>query len=311
MSKILISGDWHIRAINPLNRIGEYKKQQFDKIKWILDLAEKEKCVAIIQPGDFFDNRKMPEDIKVRYIELFKRFDTPILTIYGQHDLRYHKNKRNTAMAVLESSGVITILNEDAMEIDDGVHIYGASWEEKFPEVVDTEALNILVLHKMVIEDEPLWPGQKSFTRKNVLLRKETDFDIFCCGDNHNTFYHNEDDEKLFFNMGSLMRSNIAQVDHKPTIALYDYENGETEIIEVPILPATEVLKIEDVENLKRQDSAFTAFAELLDSDTKEIGINFEQNVKQLSVEAKLKTVEEDSINQYIGEYYEEKEANL
>ena len=309
MRKILLTGDWHIKASNPRNRIGMYKKQQLDKIEWILDLANKENCLCILQPGDLFDNRQMPEEIKTDYIYLFKDCEVPIFTVYGQHDMQYHKNKRNSAMAVLESADAIKILGNVPIEVDDDIHIYGASWGEEVPDVVDTDNLNILVIHTMVIEEKPLWPGQKRFTKKNILMKGNSNYDIFCCGDNHNTFYDNNDRQQVF-NLGSLMRSTVAQLAHEPTVAIYDIDEGATAFFKIPIEPSEVVFDVEKID--KEADRAdFTEFFNLLNSEAKDTGVDFETNVKMLSDKAEFTEEEHIIARSYITEYYQSKEEQL
>jgi DNA repair protein SbcD/Mre11 len=309
MSKLLLTGDWHIKGSNPRNRIGMYKQQQQDKIRWILNLADKENCSCILQPGDLFDNRQMPEEIKTDYIYLFKNSDIPIFTVYGQHDMQYHKNKRNSAMAVLEAADAIKVLNQTPIEVEGNIHIYGASWGEEIPDVINKDHLNILVIHTMVIEERPLWPGQKRFTKKNLLMKGNNDYDIFCCGDNHNTFYDGNGRQQVF-NLGSLMRSTIAQLAHKPTIAIYDIDEGSTTFFKIPIEPAEIVFDVEKID--KEADKAdFTEFFNLLSSEAKDTGVDFETNVKILSDKAKCTKEEQDITRNYIAKYYQSKEEQL
>ena len=306
MSKILFTGDWHIKASNPRNRIGMYKQQQFDKIKWILDLAEKENCDCVIQPGDLFDNRKMPEEIKRNYIYLFKEYDIPILTIYGQHDMQYHKNKHNTAMAVLEAADAITVLGKYPTEVGGNIDVYGASWGEQIPDIVNEDNINILVIHTMVIEEKTLWPGQKQFTKKNMLLKGNSDYDIFCCGDNHNTFYDDEHEQKLF-NLGSLMRSTIAQLAHEPTVVVYDLYENLIAYHKVPIEPSETVFDVDKIDKeIDRAD--FTEFFNLLSSEAKDTGVDFETNVKIIGDKAEFTEKETAIAGNYIAEYYQSKE---
>jgi exonuclease SbcD len=309
LSKILLTGDWHIKASNPRNRIGQYKKQQWDKIEWILDLADRENCLCILQPGDLFDNRQMPEEIKTDYIYLFKRSKVPIFTVYGQHDMQYHKNKRNSAMAVLESADAIRVLSDVPIEVDDNVHVYGASWGEEIPDVVNKGNINILVIHTMVIEERLLWPGQKRFTKKNILMKGNNDYDIFCCGDNHNTFYDDNGRQQVF-NLGSLMRSTIAQLAHEPTVAIHDIDNDSLELYKVPIEPAEIVFDVEKI-NKEADRADFTEFFNLLSSEAKDTGVDFETNVKMLSDKAKFTEEEQVIARNYISEYHQSKEERL
>jgi len=299
MSNILLSGDWHIRTKNPVNRIGNYEDDIFTKLQWIVNTAKEYKCVAIVQPGDFFDHRRVSNLLLVRCMDFFFNSIVPVLTIFGQHDMRYHRNKDDTALKVMETAEAITLLGDHPYNVSK-ISFYGASWNEPIPIVKNKEAINILVTHRMVIDETPLWPGQVDYVTGKRLRKQCKDYDVICCGDNHNTFQ-----AKNLVNAGSLMRSTMGQIEHKPTVFIYDTDTKKIKSIEIPVKPVEDVLKMEEFSENKERNERLESFIELLGTHTKEGGLNFEDNVKVLRNKAGLTPLESNLVDDFIATYYE------
>lgn len=267
MSNYLVTGDWHITEKVPENRIDDYCKAQYRKINWILATATANNAV-ILQPGDLTDSPRISYETFIKYHSLFDLAGVPIFVVAGQHDLRYHTNIHNTPLYALHQTEVVQL----AMGLD---CIYGAGWEEEIPIPNKKHKYNILLTHRMVI-DEKLWKGQGEATYARNLLRKN-DYDIIVSGDNHK-FFIEEYKGKILFNMGSLMRSTIAQMDHIPQVAIWNSETKDYTLHKVPIEPASEVFQVEKTEKQKKMDAKISAFVEGLIED-KELGLDFESNI--------------------------------
>ena len=171
--KFLITGDFHLKLNNPQHRKDGFYLSQLEKVKFILELAKKEKCKGILQPGDFFDTPRPSYFLVQLYINLFKQYNIPIYTIFGQHDLYLHSedSKNKTALKVMEASGVITLLDskttgiiqiktQDNLQL---INLYGCSFnEEPLKTLNNSESFNILLIHKMILEKK-LWDKQENF----------------------------------------------------------------------------------------------------------------------------------------------------
>ncbi|KXH69827.1 MAG: hypothetical protein AM326_01770 [Candidatus Thorarchaeota archaeon SMTZ-45] len=278
--RLLLTGDWHIRNTTPQNRVDDYWATVQDKIRFILHLAEEEECDLILQPGDFYDSHKANDFLKYTMIKRLNNAGIKVITVFGQHDLRYHSSDiRNTPLAVLVAAKVAyTAPNWDPMHFDNSIYIYGASWHEDIPtNIVDKNGFNILVMHKMVIANEKLWDGQEKYELGNILLRTHP-FDLIVAGDNHQHFVLTRKARHLV-NCGSLLRSNIDQVDHTPVVYIYDTRTEVMERYWVPCKPFEQVFNLEKVEKEKERNKKMEVFVERLTGKAELEGLDFVKNM--------------------------------
>jgi DNA repair exonuclease SbcCD nuclease subunit len=282
---ILCTGDWHIRANRPENRIDNYKKSLFKKLEWILNQE-----FTVLQPGDFFDSPMAPYSLTLETTQFLKTFCyTPIYTVFGQHDLRYHTSKENSPLALLNEVEQVEVIGiKNIMDIS----IYGCSWGEEIPKITTNSRINILLIHKMIV-DEKLWAEQEGHTWANHILANNN-FDLIVSGDNHKSFIV-EWGDKILVNCGSLMRSRIDQKDHKPMIVTYDTDTKEVEYQYIPVKPIEEVMDLKEKE--KERNEELEAFVKGL-SQQKEMGLNF--------VESLFQFIEDNKIDNSIKTYIEE-----
>ena len=243
--KFLCLGDVHLRSSTPKNRCDNLFETQFNKMKHILEYAIDNEISYILQPGDLFDKHNCPYEVTERYIDLFNSFTTPvpILCCLGQHDQRYHKQStKNTPIGCLfagiRQTGSKLLASEPFEVVEpytkSKVHIYGSSWGEEIPTIQDQNAFNILVTHRMVTKDGPLWQGQIGNIEAKELIR-QTKFRLIVSGDNHQSFKQ-EHRMRYLVNCGSLMRTGLDQIDHEPCFYVYDtQDHGKLEYHKIPI----------------------------------------------------------------------------
>lgn len=260
--KILCLGDVHLRRSNPINRKDDYFNTQFQKIKYVYDYAVDNQVSMILQPGDLYDRFDCPYSVTEHYIRYFNSqvINIPIFAILGQHDQRYHRSgKENTPIGCLfagierTGSKILRVSSPLIFEEEyskSKIEIYGASWNEEIPEPQNKSAINILVIHKMVTKDGPLWEGQEEYINAQELIKK-TNYHLIVCGDNHKSFVEDYRMRRLV-NCGSLMRTNIDQFDHKPCFYIYDTKSKSLSYNEIPIeknVFDTEEVEIKEYEN--------------------------------------------------------------
>jgi len=285
--KILACGDLHITDKKPVNRTDDYFETLSNKLDFIFLTATKKQCEIIIFPGDIFDSHRANDFLKSFLIDkiITNGYDGNVFCVYGQHDMRYHSSDRNnTPLNVLNASGTIGILNDDPMLVNN-VDFYGASFGEEIPKVITPNSFNVLVIHKMIIQDK-LWKDQEEFTRANILLRN-TEYDLIISGDNHQYFTAKVKDKTLI-NCGSLMRSNIGQVDHKPGIVVFDTKNRSMEEIQIPIKDFYDVMNMQTAIQSKERDQEMEAFIATLSGDNEISGLDFTNNLARYVKENKV-----------------------
>jgi len=259
---ILVGGDQHLTNHKPKNRIDDFEWTVMRKFREELQIANDNNCGYVIFPGDLFESHKENHGVVQQVMDILNEFPKiTILVVAGQHDQKYHNDDLSgTAFQTLVTSGYFHLLGADPYETScTGCHIYGASWKQDIPEIASAHTTNILVTHRMVI-DEKLWEAQEDFTRANHLLLK-TKFDLIVSGDNHQRFTATKGDRHLV-NMGSMMRSTIAQINHEPAVTIYDSKLKTIDVIPLMIDPIEKVMSIERAEREKDQKKQTTAFAE-------------------------------------------------
>lgn len=287
--KILITGDWHIDNKAPKRRTDDYWKTIVNKLNFILDLYVEHKCKFILQPGDFFNSHRANDFLKSYMIELLEEID--IFCVYGQHDMRYHNiDIKNTPLNVLDKAGAVTVL-WDKPEWIKGLsggtylptYLYGCSWGDEIPEKDDMDGIHILVMHKMVIKDEDhkLWYAQEDFITADRL--DDLEFDLIVTGDNHQGFSHGN-----VFNCGSLMRSTIAQVDHKPHVWIYDTEENDATRYDIPVQPFEEVMDMDTAIAEKVRNEELEAFVNGLQDDPQTQDLDFTNTLNNYMKENKI-----------------------
>ena len=270
--KVVATGDWHIRNNKPVNYIGDFQKDQFSAVEWILTTAKRVKADIVVQPGDFFDSPNTPFFLISKYIELFRYHKIWLWAIFGQHDLRYHTAKHNTPLNLLAVSGQVMLLDPEPFPHD--MYFYGSNWGEEIP--YSEKGPAALVTHRMIIHKEKLWLGQTDYDEAETLLDHHP-FQLIVSGDNHKGFVVQKDGKTLI-NCGSLMRTNISQEDHHPFIVVYDTISRESDIITMPNAPFSEIMDLKKSEKQKEKDERMQAFVSGLTTE-KPAGLDFVGNL--------------------------------
>ena len=291
--RLLLTGDWHIRETRPEKRTDDYWMTMIRKLGFIMSLAQEENCSLILQPGDFFDSHKANDFLKRYMIKKLKWKKIKVLTVFGQHDLRYHSsNVKNTPLGVLYAAGVVRVLSNIPADFS-MMNVYGTNWYEEIPTVMENpDTVNILVAHKMVIANEKVWDGQEDYSLGNILLRT-LPYDLMVFGDNHQSFVISKGDRHLV-NCGSLLRSNIDQIHHVPIVYIYDTETKELVPNTVPCELFDKVFDMTKVEAEKEKNEKMEAFVNRVTKGAKVEGLDFIKNLHTF-VERNKEEIDDDT----------------
>jgi exonuclease SbcD len=292
------TGDLHRRKTNPENRIDNYFETQLEKERFIFDASRTHNCDWILRPGDVFHRHDAPHGVVEAYIRLHRHYGFYESAVFGQHDMRNHTSERkNTPLGVLLAGAgrmhhatetpltPIIWSDEKKKSTEENIYIYGASYGEEIPEIQDQDGINILVLHKMVIQTK-LWYAQEEYVSAKALLRHHR-YDLIVSGDNHTSFVE-EFKGRFLVNCGSLMRSTLAQVEHKPMMAIYDTDKRTIKTIDIPIRPIEEVMNLKEAEKNDKVNKELQSFITQLQSD-KSLSMDFMDNVLKFTRRHKLK----------------------
>jgi len=263
--KIVCLGDLHLLWDKPIARRDNAHQTQAGKVKFVMDWAVRHRAI-VIQPGDFFDTARSWH-LTSAYSRFFSEY-YDLLTInavFGQHDTYMYSDRTRSAtgLGVLIANDLVKLLTEEPLVIGES-HIYGASFGQEIPMVKDKEKLNILAIHKMIV-DQKLWPGQEDYIYAEDFLEKHRNYNLIICGDCHRKFYF-ERKGRIIVNSGPLFRKEADDYNMnkaRPGFYVYDTSDQGLEWVEVPHEPADKVLSRA---HLDRQEEANEAMEEFISS---------------------------------------------
>ena len=265
--KIVCLGDLHLLWDKPIARRDDAHQVQKKKVKFVMDWAMRHRAI-VIQPGDFFDTARSWH-LTSAYSSFFSRYKhhdgVSVNAIFGQHDTyMYSERTRNaTGLGVLIANDLVNLLNDEPTGFD-GVHVYGASFGQDIPEVRDKDKLNVLAVHKMIV-DEKLWPDQEDYIYAEDFLEEYMDYDLIICGDCHRR-YNFMRKGRIILNSGPLFRKEADDYNlnkARPGFYIYDTDDRNLDFVEVPHEPADKVLSRA---HLDRQEEANEAMEEFINS---------------------------------------------
>lgn len=266
--KILISGDWHIRAKKPVNRKDtDYFNSISDKIKQEFEAAKEHDVNFILQPGDVFDTHAVSDRIVRRVVKLFNDCPVPLMTVPGQHDLKFHsKIWENTPIGILDATEHgLRVMPYSKFDMGQ-INIYGAGWGIDIPEPENPKAFNILLCHKLIV-DTKHWKGNFSYEYDGTDLLRNHNYDLIVSGDNHQTFTC-EHDGKTLINAGSLMRTRIDQVDHLPCYFIYDTGTKEYTTHLLKVQKIDDILDLDKAQKEKEKNADLIDFVNRVEEET-------------------------------------------
>jgi len=207
--------DLHLRMTRPISRLDDdFLANLLAKVDVVREMANDSD--AVILGGDIFDRPDVPHGVVVQAVRAFGKFDVPIYTVIGNHDVFGYQGAtvESSAMGVLLESGVVRRL--DSVNIK-GVNLYGLHAYDKtlwsVPED-NKETASILVAHKLLTNISS--PGLRAHLLSDVAA--ETNADAILSGDIHSP-HHEELDGVLFANPGSMARLSIVDRNRQPQAA--------------------------------------------------------------------------------------------
>ena len=122
--------------------------------------------------------------------------------------------------------------------------------------------IKVLVWHHMTYQKKP-FPGATDGFAAGI-LRKYPDYDLICCGDNHQSFVE-EYEGRLLVNPGSMMRMDADQADFKPSVYLWFAEDNTVKRIYLPI--QENVISREHIDIKEQRDARIDAFVSKLNGE--------------------------------------------
>lgn len=303
--KIIFTSDWHLLNDNPVGRLDNVVDTQWDKLGFIFTYAKMNGVGLILQAGDMTDIKRSWELLQMLSEFLTEFPSINLLMVKGQHDSYYHdmQNKK-TIVGVLESSKLLTVLDEDPEMCSDEIAIYGASYGENVPKVVTPEALNILVIHKQILVNK-IFEGQKDYESASTFLKENPDYDLILCGDVHQRF-EKRLGNRIICNTGPLLRleATSAMMAHKPGFYVFN-SDGHTSLewVEIPSSDGSKILSRDHLERQKKKDISFESFISRVQESADETKtVSFDKNLEIVMKKNKSSQTVRSLVTRYLAE---------
>lgn len=268
------TADLHLRDKTPKYRCDDFCTNQFLKFQQLLEYTVSSTTNILVVAGDVFDSKGVNYATVVRAMSLIMSYNVEILLVPGQHDLRYHrKGLDGTPLGVLLQLNNVHLLNSDKAFTSDtpDMTFVGAGWNEE-PEA----KADVLVTHRMVTEDGPLWPGHTDYISSKALLKQYKEYKFIISGDNHRP-HKTKLKERVNINCGSMCRTNKDQYNYKPAF-WHVQESGKVTKVPFGIQKASEVFDKDKIVRDEKFEENKQRFNEVTDNiSTKAPKPNFER----------------------------------
>jgi DNA repair exonuclease SbcCD nuclease subunit len=160
------------------------------------------------------------------------------------------------------------------------IYLYGCGWNEKIPEIKhrDDNIRNILLIHRL-FSTVKLFPSDDISVHGGDFL-KNTGWDLVVAGDNHIHFTF-EHKGRYLVNCGSMMRSKIDQMSHKPVVYEYLARDRKLTCTEIPCNEIELVMDVDRIEEFKERDEELEVFVQKIKDKTEIEGLDFELNMDE------------------------------
>jgi len=289
--KILLLSDIHFLTKTPSGRIDDIFETQMDKFTQICNIYSLNNCEVFLQAGDFFDSCNPSFKLMSKVIDLLQSFGINILCVAGQHDLYMHSLKSidKTALSVLESAGVIKILNNEGVElVHTGFKIKGCSYGDEIPKANPRfRGKQVLVIHKL-ISDRKIFPGQEVIT-PSKFVKDNPGWDLILCGDYHYHFFEKVG-RTTILNTGCMTRKTLSDMDLnlEPCIYIWNVDTNSFKRVPLKVKPVEEVFDLSKKGKIQDKNIYLDKFVADLKSQ-KGLEVSFADNLREFCKQNKVK----------------------
>lgn len=238
--KILYFTDPHLSGKGPSSRKDIYYQTTFKKMIEIGDIAKREKADVIICGGDLFHSPVVSLNYAGHIARILKDWSKPVIVVPGNHDIYgYNATTINqTMLGMLAQTGIIRLLMEESpLRIQIGTKSMAIEGREysatldtdpaNYQPIIQNVDFNIVVNHGMLLDKEYI-PGIHFTMTKDI----EFPADITVGGHYHYGFKEHEVNGGMFFNPGSLLRTEASTGNKTfvPKVLLFDLQDKNNKV---------------------------------------------------------------------------------
>lgn len=301
MAKYMVIGDCHLtdpeRA--PLNRKGHWTEELFAKLEFIVELAKKNKCDAILQNGDLYHLPSYSANsvaLIQRTHDVLTSAGIPVIIVPGNHELR-HLNVDDDlpkhALGALGRMEGIELISKQSSILSD---VYGIpylqdwstlptwideynTYREEHPEI----ERGIIITHASLFprKDEPIYDFIADEDLADMLKYPTT----VMHGHLHFSQGARTYGDVEIINYGAISRGSLHKetINRKPQVYIYNTATGKHKTYNIPVKPPEEVFILELHELEKERTEKLTEFLSGLDTDSTGVVTSVEQMVEHVT----------------------------
>jgi predicted phosphodiesterase len=289
MARYMLMGDIHLSDTPPSSCTPSYQDDIFSILWETSTIAARMGVRGVIWAGDIFHHKtpgRTSHRTVSRLIRLAQSYPCPVHVVPGNHDMsndRIESIDETQPLGVLLASGAVQLLAGWMLptdtDLDETDHsgwlppVYGVPWLQRFDDDTVGDALadyrgeeDNYTDHCLVVAHAPLYPPGQELKFEHYPTPAWAD----AMGNTGSVYYGHVHEAHLtyttggitFCNPGAISRGSLHEhnLSRKVSVAVWDSETGEFEIVEVPHKPADEVFLLEAAAQAKDGKLNFDAF---------------------------------------------------
>lgn len=275
MPEYLLMGDIHLSDRPPSSCTDSYLDDLFDLLIRANYLAAERNVRAIIWAGDVFHHKtpgRTSHRTVMRLIDIVREAPCPTYVVPGNHDMlndRFGSLDETQPLGVVLASGAVELLSAwmaPTPELDRSGWldpIYGVPWLMTFDDDTVSAALRDYrddlgdVEHYLVVTHAPLYPLGMELPYENYPADKWA----AAMGGRGSVYYGHVHEAHgihtaggvTFCNPGAISRGSLHEhnLKREVSVAIWDSDTGQFEIVPVPHKPAEEVFRLVEIGEAK------------------------------------------------------------
>jgi len=300
MFRAITFTDIHLADKNPASRKDNYLESLLNKIEQARDICEEKKADVALCAGDVFHLKtplKNSHHLVSQVISLFKRFPCPVLSIYGNHDIRQDNLSTlpKQPFYTLIKSGAIHYL-EDEFFNNRTIRVFGMDYVSNpeysnFNRENKGEKVQICVAHVNASSKFDDLFGERVYKYQEL---SKTSSNIFVFGHYHPDQGIEEIDGKYFINVGSLSRGSLkkdelSRIPNLGFIEIDDSFNIKCEKLPLNVLSSEDIFDLEQKEKEDEEQEEIQNFInEMKDKLLVKDSDNLEEKIKNFNFEKSI-----------------------
>lgn len=278
MSKFVLINDVHLSDRAPGSCTDTYLDDLFDLLHQVCDLV-RDLRAAVILAGDVFHHKtpsRTSHSTVMRLVRWADECPGPVYAVAGNHDLshdRLDSLHESQPLGVVFASGAIKNLHG---WIDCGEFVYGVPWLMTWDQanvelaLADYRRAVPEVAPSLVVTHAPLYPPGRElkfeyFPTKDfaaAMYAPLADSKTVHYGHVHEPHGVYQVGDVTFSNCGALSRGSLNEhnLTRMPSVAIWDSVTGEITHHELKAKPASEVFRLQEAREAKRQALDLSSF---------------------------------------------------